>query len=235
MASNTNKWNLGEIVYPPRTTKLLKSSSAKLYERLIDSRYICIREATEGQYCILLRVLGKVKANYIMFVNGQPFCEDDAVQLFEDMSYFSYSFPTVAELTEVLDIIRSNPSLLTNFEAASMHFNPKSLFWVNETTNHLLFMKKPLCYNASTESLSTASDDIVPYRLTMVYFNTQLQIVEPVDVEPVMSGSVVPEPTVAEPEKKDSDGKWKTGLTNNLLSRCLIRWRISDRQVCQQS
>lgn len=180
MASNTSKWNFGEIVYPPRTTKLLKSSSTKLYERLIDSRYICIREATEGQYGILLKVLGKVKANHIMFVNGQLFCKDDAVELFEGMSYLSYSFPTVAELKEVLDIIRNNPRLLNHFEAASMHLNPKSLFWVNETVNDLLFLKKPQCYNASTESLSTASDDMAPYRLTMVYFDTQLQIVEPV-------------------------------------------------------
>ena len=214
MASNTSKWNLGEIVYPPRTTKLLKSSSTDLYERLIDLSYICIREATEGQYGILLKVLGKVKANYIMFVNGQPFCKDDAVELFDGMSYFSYSFPTVAELKEVLDIFRSNPSLLNHFEAASMHLNPKSLFWVNEIVNDLLFIKKPQCYNASTESLSTASDHMAPYRITMVYFNTQLQIVEPVVVEPVatepvMSEPVVAEPVVAEPEQKNSDGKWK--------------------------
>ena len=199
MASNTSKWNLGEIVYPPRTTKLLKSSSTDLYERLIDLSYICIREATEGQYGILLKVLGKVKANYIMFVNGQPFCKDDAVELFDGMSYFSYSFPTVAELKEVLDIFRSNPSLLNHFEAASMHLNPKSLFWVNEIVNDLLFIKKPQCYNASTESLSTASDHMAPYRITMVYFNTQLQIVEPVVVEPVATEPVMSEPVVAEP------------------------------------
>lgn len=222
MASNTSKWNFGEIVYPPRTTKLLKSSSTKLYERLIDSRYICIREATEGQYGILLKVLGKVKANHIMFVNGQLFCKDDAVELFEGMSYLSYSFPTVAELKEVLDIIRNNPRLLNHFEAASMHLNPKSLFWVNETVNDLLFLKKPQCYNASTESLSTASDDMAPYRLTMVYFDTQLQIVEPVMSEPVDPEPVVAEPEIEtekdsdeakpagdEPEQKDSDGKWK--------------------------
>ena len=229
MASNTSKWNLGEIVYPPRTTKLLKSSSTDLYERLIDLSYICIREATEGQYGILLKVLGKVKANYIMIVNGQPFCKDDAVELFDGMSYFSYSFPTVAELKEMLDIFRSNPSLLNHFEAASMHLNPKSLFWVNEIVNDLLFIKKPQCYNASTESLSTASDHMAPYRLTMVYFNTQLQIVEPVATEPVatepvatepvatepvmsepvVAEPVVAEPVVAEPEQKNSDGKWK--------------------------
>lgn len=209
MASNTSMWNLGEIVYPPRTTKLLKSRNRKLYESLIDSRYICIREATEGQYGILLRVLGKVKANHIMFVKGRPFCKDEDVELFDGMSYLSYSFPRVAELKEVLDIIRSNPNLLNHFEAASMHFNPKSLFWVNETVNNLLFMRKPQCYNASTESLSTTSDDMAPYRLTMVYFNTQLQIVEPVVVEPVAAKPVVAEPVVAEPEQKDSDGKWK--------------------------
>jgi glutamyl/glutaminyl-tRNA synthetase len=102
MASNEDSWRLGEFVFPPRTSKLLKSSGSKSYNSLIASRYICIREATERQNGILLRVEGKVKAKHMMLVCGQPFCKDDSVQLFEGWSYFSYSFPTVAELAEVL-------------------------------------------------------------------------------------------------------------------------------------
>ena len=140
MASNEDSWRLGEFVFPPRTSKLLKSSGSKSYNSLIASRYICIREATERQNGILLRVEGKVKAKHMMLVCGQPFCKDDSVQLFEGWSYFSYSFPTVAELAEVLNIIRSNLSLLSQFKAASMDFNTQSLFWVKVTVNYLITM-----------------------------------------------------------------------------------------------
>lgn len=202
MASNEDSWRLGEFVFPPRTSKLLKSSGSKSYNSLIASRYICIREATERQNGILLRVEGKVKAKHMMLVCGQPFCKDDSVQLFEGWSYFSYSFPTVAELAEVLNIIRSNLSLLSQFKAASMDFNPQSLFWVKETANYLI-TKKLKYYDASTESLCTASNDVAPYHLTMVYFNTQYQIVEPVVAESVDIESVM------SVEQKTPDAKWK--------------------------
>ena len=163
MKSNTNNWHLGEIVSPPRTTSLLKQSNKNVYNRLIDLQYICVREATENKCGILVRVLGKTKAERIMSVCGQPFCNDDKFQLFEGQAFSSYSFPTVGELMEVLNIIRSNPSLLSQFEAASMPFELNSLFWVNETTINFPFTKKPRCYDASTNSLCKAPKDVIKY------------------------------------------------------------------------
>lgn len=199
MKSNTNNWHLGEIVSPPRTTSLLKQSNKNVYNRLIDLQYICVREATENKCGILVRVLGKTKAERIMSVCGQPFCNDDKFQLFEGQAFSSYSFPTVGELMEVLNIIRSNPSLLSQFEAASMPFELNSLFWVNETTINFPFTKKPRCYDASTNSLCKAPKDSKPYRLTMVYFNTKQELVEPDIIESVIEKPILEKHAIEEP------------------------------------
>ena len=209
MESNKNNWNLGKIVFPPTTATLLKKRNKKEYKRFINLQYICVREATESQCGILVKVLGNTKADNITFVCGQPFCNDDEFMLFEGQIISSYSFPTVAELREVLNIIRSNPSLLSQFEAVSMQFDPNSIFWVNKTGFHLPFTKKPRCYDASTNRLCKAPKDSEPCRLTMAYFNTKHELVEP-DVivstveepiveEPIVEEAIVEEPIVEEP------------------------------------
>ena len=208
MESNKNNWNLGKIVFPPTTATLLKKRNKKEYKRFINLQYICVREATESQCGILVKVLGKTKADNITFVCGQPFCNDDEFMLFEGQIISSYSFPTVAELREVLNIIRSNPSLLSQFEAVSMQFDPNSIFWVNKTGFHLPFTKKPRCYDASTNRLCKAPKDSEPCRLTMAYFNTKHELVEP-DVivstveEPIVEEAIVEEPIVEEPIVKE--------------------------------
>jgi len=148
----------------------LKKSGSTVYEQLIGSRYICVREASELQRGILVKVLGKFLPEYIMTVGGQPFSKDDSEELFESLRYFSYPFPAVKDVQEVLEILLSDPSLIQIFEGASMHVNPKSKFWVNQTESHLLVMKKPQCYDSYSEQIVTPSKDEASYRLTMVYF-----------------------------------------------------------------
>ena len=170
MVSTENNWHLGEIVTLPRKEKLLKKGSFTIYEQLIGSRYICVREATEGQRGILVKVLGKFPPEHITTVGGLPFSKDDHDDFFAGMRYFSYPFPAVKDVQEVLEILRSNHDLIQIFEGASMHVNPKSKFWVNETESRLLVMKKPQCYDASSGQTGTPSNDDAPYRLTMAYF-----------------------------------------------------------------
>ncbi len=174
---NENCWCVGKVVTLPRTSKQIKSNGIKLYEQYVGSRYICIREATEDQDGILLKVLGRTPAEYIKIVNGEPFCKDDSMELLEGMCYFSYSFPTLEEVKTVLDIFRNNPGLLTHFEASQMHINPKASFWVRETVSSMLMMKKPQCYDVTTDSLGKATDKALPpYRLTIVYFTKEQTI-----------------------------------------------------------
>ena len=59
MASDTNNWKIGEVVSLPRAEKLLKKGFSASYETFIASRYICIREATDKQQGVLVKVLGK--------------------------------------------------------------------------------------------------------------------------------------------------------------------------------
>ena len=92
------------------------------------SRYICIREATEVQRGILLRVLGKLARKDIIMQNGKPFCKDDKCEGLNSITYCCYSFPSVKELKEVLDILKKDESLLEIFEKSNMHINSDSMY-----------------------------------------------------------------------------------------------------------
>ena len=59
MVKDEIQWRVGETVNLTREVADLKSGSRTGYKRLIASRYICIREESEGKRGILLKVLGK--------------------------------------------------------------------------------------------------------------------------------------------------------------------------------
>ena len=170
METTENNWTLGELVTLPREEKPLKKSGSKYYSRYIGSRYICIREATNGQRGILMKVLGKTDGDRIMIVNGEPFSKDDREELFVGKRYFSYPFPTAREVMEALDIISFDQDLQQKFEAASMHINPDSTFWVSDTTRNMLLRKKPQFLDGRDGQLYPARDDGEHYRVTFVYF-----------------------------------------------------------------
>lgn len=167
---NENNWRLGESVSLSWNEKLMKKSGKKSYAYYAVSRYICIREATDGQSGILVKVLGRTPREHIILVNGEPFCKDEGEDLLKGRRYFSYPFPTVSALKEVLEIVGSNPGLLERFEEESMHINPASTFWVRETASHLL-RKEPQYYDASSNAVNRATDNTAHYRLTIAYFN----------------------------------------------------------------
>lgn len=73
--STENDWRLGELVSPKWNYELIKKDGQKSYAYYAVSGYICVREATDEQCGILLKVLGKISKKYIMFVNGEPFCK----------------------------------------------------------------------------------------------------------------------------------------------------------------
>ena len=171
MESNDKKWKLGEIATLPRTEKVLKDGDSTSYARYIGSRYICIREATEGQNGILMKVLGKAFSDQVKLVGGEPFGKDDGEELFSGRRYYSYPFPSSNEVKEVLDILRGNPSLLQKFEDAKMHVNPDGIFWVRETIRGTFLKKNLQVYGGRNGQLYNPSDDINYYRITIVYFD----------------------------------------------------------------
>jgi hypothetical protein len=168
--SNDNNWKIGEMAVLARKEKPLKKSGVTVYERFIGSRYICIREASESQQGILMKVLGKPYGDQIKIVNGQPFCDDHREELFESNRYASYSFPSANEVKEALEIIRGNQTLLQKFEKESMHVNPDSTFWVKEIMHNALFLKKLQYIDGRDGQLSPATNDSNHYRVTFVYF-----------------------------------------------------------------
>ena len=178
METIENNWTVGELVALPRQEKLLKKSGLTSYLRYIGSRYICIREATDGHRGILMKVLGKtdgerivmVNGERIVMVNGEPFSKDNREELFIGKRYFSYSFPRENEVMEALDILRGNQDLQRKFEEASMHVNPDSTFWVSDTVRDMLLRRKPQFLGGRDGRLYPASDDGEHYRVTFVYF-----------------------------------------------------------------
>ena len=111
METDKKSFTLGEIAELPRLTSQIN----KKYEYMITSRYICIREESEGKRGILLKVLGKTPRKYITMQGGKPFCKDDKYEGFNSDTYYSFRFPTMKELQTVLDILKKDPSLLKIF------------------------------------------------------------------------------------------------------------------------
>ena len=70
MESDKNNWTLGEIATLPKQERSLKQNGPTAYVQYITSRYICIREATDGQRGILVKVLGKAYRDQVGIVNG---------------------------------------------------------------------------------------------------------------------------------------------------------------------
>lgn len=171
MCQNRNNWKVGEIVSLPWTSNTLKSSGSTVYYHFFGSRFLCIRDAEGEQNGILVKVLGKTPLEEITMVGGEPFCKDQKDDLFEGRSYSSFRFPTLDGLTEVLQIIRDNPTLKSAFEEAGMHINTESTFWVRESTRNHIFQKKPQFYDATNGTIGPASDSTPRYRITILYFS----------------------------------------------------------------
>lgn len=173
METSAYNWSVGELVSLPWSERLLKKSGSTSYAVLVSSSYICVREATDEQPGILVKVLGKLTRNQIMLVNGNPFCKDDRDYRFKGKCYYSYPFPLADDLKEALDIIDANPSLQQRFEEESMRFNPSSTFWVRSITRSILGTKKLQFFDAGTGLLSKARDATPHYRLTIAHFNKE--------------------------------------------------------------
>lgn len=173
METPEHKWSVGELVSLTWNERQLKKSGSTSYAELVSSSYICVREATDEQPGILVKVLGKVTRDQILLVSGTPFCKDDRDYLFRGKCYYSYPFPLADDLKEALDIIVANPSLQQRFEEESMHFNPSSTFWVRGIAGRMLWLKKLQFFDASTGQLSKALDDTPHYRLTIAFFNKE--------------------------------------------------------------
>ncbi len=170
MISKEHNWKIGETVILPRTETLLKKEGTKTYERIVGSQYICVREETERQRGILVKLLEKTSKEQIMFVNGEPFCEDEQEGNSDSKRYLGYPFPTSKGLIEVLEIISQNQGLMDKLKETSPQFNPYSTFWVNETVKHLLLLKRPQYYDAYSDHFHSVMDDKKHNRLTIVYF-----------------------------------------------------------------
>lgn len=170
MEPKRNNWTPGEIVTLPRQERTLKKSLINQYVHYIASRYVCIREATDTQRGILVKVLGKCNSEPIKIVNGEPFCNDVHDELFTKDSYSCYPFPSAREVQEVLEVLKDNQDLLPSFESAKMHINPDSTFWVRDTARNMLFQKKPQILSGRDGELHPADDDGFHYRLSIVYF-----------------------------------------------------------------
>lgn len=168
---NERIWKLGEVVILPRKSNKVKTSGQKTYEHLTADKYVCIRESADGQRGILVKMIGRVEERDIQIIAGEPFCKDDKDGALEQTIYYSYRFPTIEELKEVLTIVRENEKLWKQLNEAGMHINPDGSFWVRELARTMLVMKKPQYYDPKTKLLGTAADAEENHRrLTLVYF-----------------------------------------------------------------
>ena len=172
MENNEYNWKVGEIVSVPKQSEKVKGGRLKEYHHYISSRFVCIREAADGQPGILLKVLGKIDSANLLIIGGEPFCKDDKDESFTGDTYFSFRFPTANELKLVLEILSNNPDLVPKFDRGTSHFKPESSFWVREIARRFLIEKQYQFYDARTKILSRCRNPFdVNYRVTIAYFD----------------------------------------------------------------
>lgn len=172
-AETTKKdWRVGELVTLGQSTTLLKKNGTKSYSSVVSSHYVCVREATERQQGILVKVLGETRRERVLLVSGKPFCKDERDELFVGKHYYCFPFPQSDELKEILDIIRSDTGIQQKLVDNGMSINLNGTFWVNDTTSLFLGLKRsPQYYDPSTGRLATAKNlDERHQRLTIAYF-----------------------------------------------------------------
>lgn len=171
MNMKEKNWKLGEVVELPKTSNLIHKSGKESYEHMTSSRYVCVREAANGQRGILVKMMGRITSQEMMIVANEPFCKDEKEETAGQSVYYSYRFPTMEELKEVLDIVRANAILWRQLDEASMFINPDGSFWVREIEKKFLVMKKPQYYDPKTGLISSPGDADEPHRrLTIAYF-----------------------------------------------------------------
>ncbi len=171
MDESVNNWEAGTIVTLPRRSKEVAKDRTHTFDHLVDSKYICIRPAIDGQQRgILVKVLGKYSDEDFLIKNGEPFCKEEKIVGFNNYKYYGYRIPATHELREVLDIIRQDHTLQTVFSEAAMPIHLDSTFWVRDTARRYLFWKKLQCYDASTDECMIADSGDDHWHLTIVYF-----------------------------------------------------------------
>ncbi|UKK51401.1 hypothetical protein L6472_02070 [Prevotella sp. E13-17] len=170
MTANTNNWSLGEITVIPKLERFLKKSGRNTYNQYVNSRYMCIREESSNKCGILIKVLGKTTPRHIKIHKGEPFSKDEIEEQFYTTTLFSYPYPTMRKLDEVLNILRTSPKLVNLLEEASMHINLDSTFWVRDTKRTFLFQKKLQYLDGYTGELCLSSSNQPRYRVSIIYF-----------------------------------------------------------------
>lgn len=171
----TSKWKTGDIVTLQRAEKTLKTTDNSFFKEFVNSRYVCVREASKGERGILVKVLGKAPVSSLEIIEDRPFAKDGIDQMFDNVNYYSYPFAKAIEIEEVLSIIRHNQGLLNVFESISMHIDTEATFWVRETTRNMLFMKQLQYFDASQSLICVAKENEAHYRLSIVYYyNSEL-------------------------------------------------------------
>lgn len=172
MENNENNWKVGESVSVPKQSEKVKGGRLKSYHHYISSHYVCIREASDGQPGILLKVLGKIDSGKILMISDEPFVKDDKDESFTGDTYLSFRFPRTEELKTVLDILQNNPDLVPKFDKEMSRFHIDSSFWVREFARRFLIEKHLQFYDARTKTLVRSKNPFdVNYRVTIAYFD----------------------------------------------------------------
>ncbi len=177
METNYCNWSVGEVANIKEDSSCVSKRVITSYEHMISSRYVCVREVTDSVAGVLVKVVGKVPSDNIIFKGGEPFVKDLKVEGFSRDIYSSYRFPTLDDLKLVLGIIRDNPMLIEKFEQARMHINPNSTFWVREIERKLLIMNSLQYFDARTGQLLVHHDNNeIRYRLSIAFF-TKMKLI----------------------------------------------------------
>lgn len=168
----TGRWSLGEFVKVPHYTETIGKKDGKKYKHLWERRYICVREATEGQQGILIKVLDRATSVQLQLMGGEPFYRDGKVVNKDRRNYYGFQFPKLEELKVVLDLLKQNELVTMKLREKWSHFDLTGLFWIRELKSRFFgFQKKPQYYDNKTKQVAVGKGGNKRIqRISIIYF-----------------------------------------------------------------
>ncbi|MCR4852225.1 MAG: hypothetical protein K5893_01370 [Prevotella sp.] len=171
--SNLSEWKVGNLVAPGLMFRKICHYGGKIYMNFVDSKFVCIREATASEPGVLVKVLNSCDQSRFLFRKGEPFVKDYKNVNFESpVEYCSFRLPTVEEIKFVLSIAKSDKTLGEMLSDRGLSPYEPATYWTRDISRSIIGRHVKFYDSATGEVKSESGDDTERIRITVVYFTT---------------------------------------------------------------
>ena len=173
-ATGMSEWKVGDVVAPGLMFRKICRFGGKIYMHFLDSKYICIREASAEAPGMLVKVLNSCDQSRFLFRGGEPFIKDYKTVNFESpVEYSTFRLPTVEEVRFVLATAKADVQLGQMLANRGLSPNEPATYWTRGIGGNILGRRVEF-YDSATRTVKTESgSNTERIRITVAYFTSQ--------------------------------------------------------------